>query len=223
MERHIVKIREIENVTHDVLKIVTEKPRNYSFTPGQATDIIINKKDLIDKKNPYTFTSLPKDDFLEFTIKIYPSRDGLTNDLQELKVDDELILHEVFGAIHYKGEGTFIAGGAGVTPFISILRDLESKNEIGGNTLLFGNKTKEDIILEEEFRKLLGDSFVNILSEEKTTGYAKGRITEDFLKENSDGLNKLFYLCGPPPMIEAVEQQLMDLKVDKELIVKEEF
>ena len=150
MERHIVKIREIENTTHDVLKIVTEKPRNYSFTPGQATDIIINKKDLTDKKNPYTFTSLPKDDFLEFTIKIYPSRDGLTNDLQELKVDDELILHEVFGAIHYKGEGTFIAGGAGVTPFISILRDLESKNEIGGNTLLFANKTKEDIILEEE-------------------------------------------------------------------------
>ncbi|MCK7517280.1 MAG: hypothetical protein MZV64_05925 [Ignavibacteriales bacterium] len=48
-----------------------------------------------------------------------------------LKKDNELILHDVFGAINYKGEGVFIAGGAGVTPFISIFRYLQSKNEIG--------------------------------------------------------------------------------------------
>lgn len=42
-----------------------------------------------------------------------------------------LILHEVFGTISYQGEGLFIAGGAGVTPFISLFRSLKSKNEIG--------------------------------------------------------------------------------------------
>ena len=44
--KHIVKIQSIENVTHDVLKIVTEKPEKYNFTSGQATDVSINKKSL---------------------------------------------------------------------------------------------------------------------------------------------------------------------------------
>lgn len=223
MKKHIVKIQEIDKVTHNVLKFVTEKPKNYTFTPGQATEIAIHKKGKEDHKNPYTFTSLPKNDFLEFTIKIYPSHDGLTNELQDLKVNDELILHEVFGAIEYKGEGTFIAGGAGVTPFISIFRDLKAKNEIGNNTLLFANKTKDDIILKAEFEKVLGSNFKNILSDEKTEEYANGYITKEFIKENSGTMDNLFYLCGPPKMMEAVEKQLTELNVNQKLIIKEAF
>ena len=100
------------------------------------------------EKRPFTFTCLPDDDYLEFTIKTYPSHKGVTNELLQLKQNDELILHDVFGAIAYKGEGVFIAGGAGVTPFISIFRFLRSKNEVGGNKLIFANKAKADIILE---------------------------------------------------------------------------
>jgi ferredoxin-NADP reductase len=223
MQQHIVKIQSIDKVTHDVLKIVTEKPANYAFNPGQATDISINKNGWKDKKNPYTFCCLPEDNYLEFTIKTYPSHNSISNELLHLKINDELILHDVFGAISYKGEGVFIAGGAGVTPFISILRSLASKKEIGNNKLLFANKKKEDIILEEEFKKLLGDNFINILSDEKLPGYANGHITKEFIQANCDGLNKLFYLCGPPPMMEAIEKQLEDLGVDKKLIIKEAF
>jgi ferredoxin-NADP reductase len=223
MQQHIVKIQSIDKVTHDVLKIVTEKPANYTFNPGQATDISINKTGWKDKKNPYTFCCLPEDNYLEFTIKTYPSHNSISNELLNLKINDELILHDVFGAISYKGEGVFIAGGAGVTPFISILRSLASKKEIGNNKLLFANKKKEDIILEEEFKKLLGDNFINILSDEKVPGYANGQITKEFIQANCDGLNKLFYLCGPPPMMEAIEKQLADLGVDKKLIIKEAF
>jgi ferredoxin-NADP reductase len=223
MEQHIVKIQSIDKLTHDVLKIVTEKPENYAFNPGQATDISINKNGWKDKKNPYTFSCLPEDNHLEFTIKTYPSNNGITNELLHLKINDELILHDVFGAISYKGEGVFIAGGAGVTPFIAILRHLGSKKEIGNNKLLFANKKKEDIILEDEFKKLLGNNFINILSDEKVPGYANGRITKDFIQANCGGLNKLFYLCGPPSMMEAIEKQLVDLHVDKKSIVKEGF
>ena len=223
MQQHIVKIQSIDKVTHDVLKIVTEKPENYAFKPGQATDISINKNGWKDKKNPYTFCCLPEDNYLEFTIKTYPSHNGMTNELLHLKINDELILHDVFGAISYKGEGVFIAGGAGVTPFVSILRSLDSKKEIGNNKLLFANKKKEDIILEEEFKKLLGNNFINILSDEKVPGYANGQITKEFIQANCGGLNKLFYLCGPPPMMEAIEKQLADLDVDKKLIIKEAF
>lgn len=223
MAQHIVKIQSVEKITPDVLKIVTEKPKKYVFTPGQATDISINKEGWIDTKNPFTFTSLPQDNYLEFTIKTYPSHKSVTNELLHLKINDTLILHEVFGAISYKGEGIFIAGGAGVTPFISIFRDLQAKNEIGNNELIFANKTKNDIILKAEFAALLGANFINILSDEKVAGYANGRITKDFIQENSGRTNKLFYICGPPPMMDAIEKQLADLNVAKKSIIKEAF
>lgn len=219
--QHLVKIRSIGKATHDVLLVVTEKPSQFTFTPGQATEISINKDGWKEGTRPFTFTCLPSDDYLEFTIKTYPERKGVTNELLTLTKGDELVLHDVFGAISYKGEGTFIAGGAGVTPFIAIFRDLAAKGEIGENKLLYANKTKADIILESEFTRLLGKNFVNILSDEKTEGYAHGMITEDFTRTHSGGVNKLFYLCGPPPMIESIEKQLLHLEVDKKNIIKE--
>ncbi len=222
-KQHIVKIKSIKHITHDVLQIVTEKPKDFNFIPGQATEVAINKNGWKNEKRPFTFTCLPDNDYLEFTIKTYPLHKSVTNELLQLKKNDELILHDVFGAISYNGEGIFIAGGAGVTPFISIFRYLQSKNEIGNNKLIFANKTKADIILEHEFKKLLGNNFINILSEKKEAGYAYGQITLDFLKANSGGINQYFYVCGPPPMIEAIEKQLVQLKVDGKHIVKEEF
>lgn len=223
MEKYIVKIKSKVNITHDVLQIVTTKPDNYDFTPGQATEISINKTGWESKKNPFTFTSLPENDYLEFTIKTYPAHKGVTNELLKLKKDDELILHEVFGYITYKGEGIFIAGGAGVTPFISIFRHLKTENKIGRNKLIFANKTKKDIILEDEFKQLLGNNFINILSEEKLDGYANGQITADFIKNAKEGNKEIFYLCGPPPMMEAIEKQLITLNVKKDNIIKEKM
>ena len=221
MKQHIVKIKSIKHITHDVLQIVTEKPDKYSFTPGQATEVAINKKGWKDEKAPFTFTSLPDNVDLEFTIKTYPSHKDITNELLQLKKDDELILHDVFGAIAYKGEGVFIAGGAGVTPFICIFRYLQSRNAIGGNKLIFANKTKDDIILASEFEKLLGKNFINILSDEKTDEYAHGHITEDFLKANVARFDQQFYVCGPPPMVDAIKKQLETLGVDKSAITVE--
>ncbi|MCU0473556.1 MAG: hypothetical protein MUC93_09360 [Bacteroidales bacterium] len=120
MKNITIKIISIGHITHDVLQIFTEKPQELSFTPGQATEISINKEGWQNEKRPFTFTSLPNDDYLQFTIKTYPAHKGVTNELLQLKKNDELILHDVFGAIAYKNEGVFIAGGAGVTPFISI-------------------------------------------------------------------------------------------------------
>lgn len=223
MGNHKVKIESINDVTPDVLKIVTNKPVGFDFEPGRATEVAINKDGWLSEKRPFTMTNLPENEQLEFIIKTYPKKEGVTNELLELKKDDELVLHDVFGAITYKGEGVFIAGGAGITPFISILRDLKAKNEIGNNKLLFANKTKADIILKKEFEVLLGDSFINILSDEKSDDYAFGRITEKFLVENIKKFNQQFYICGPPPMIFEIEKMLLNLGVDKKLITKEVF
>lgn len=135
----------------------------------------------------------------------------------------ELIVGDIFGDISYKGDGVFIAGGAGVTPFIAILNYLKKQGKIGDNKLLFANKTKADIILEDKFNALLGDNFVNILSDEKLEGYEHGYITADFIKKNSNSHLEHYYLCGPDPMMEAVEKQLVSLGIQKDFIVKEAF
>lgn len=220
---HIVKIKSIQHITHDALQIVTEKPAGYTFNPGQATDITINKEGWQDKKNSFTFTCLPTDDHLEFTIKTYPSHQGVTNELLQLTVGNELIIHDVFGDIAYKGEGIFIAGGAGVTPFIAIFRYLAAQNNVGNNKLLFANKTKADIIHEEEFKKLVGKNFINILSDEILPGYEHGYITADLLQDHISANDKYFYLCGPPAMMTAVEKHLAVLHIDEKAIVKEGF
>lgn len=101
-EKYIVKIIAIDKVTHDSLKIVTKKPKQYVFTLGQATEIFINKKDWENKKRFFTFTCLPEDDYLEFTIKTYPDHKGVTNELLRTVKNDELIfLHVTCDATYY--------------------------------------------------------------------------------------------------------------------------
>lgn len=223
MEKHFVQIKSIKKITHDVVSIKTDKPRNYVFVPGQATEISLNKDGWQDEKRPFTFTSLPCDDHLEFTIKTYPSHNGVTHQLLYTKVNEELILHEVFGTIEYKGEGVFIAGGAGVTPFISIFKQLQKVHQINNNKLIFANKTKDDIILNDYFRELLGNNFINILSEEEIENYYNGRITKEFLAEHIGNINQKFYVCGPEPIMDAVEEQFMSLHINPASIVKEQF
>jgi ferredoxin-NADP reductase len=223
MEEYIVKIRRIDQITHDVKRFQLDKPAGYSFIPGQATEVSINTPDLRNEKRPFTFTSLNSSGYLEFTIKIYSDHNGITNELGKLKSGSELIIRDVWGDIAYKGEGVFIAGGAGITPFISVFRDLQDKNKISGNILIFANKTKDDIILEEELKSLLGNSFINILSAERAEGYKNGFITKEFLKSNIPLGTKNYYLCGPPAMMESVLKQLYGLGVSEGSVTMEKM
>lgn len=218
---HIVKIKTVENVTHDVKRFQCEKPEDYSFIPGQATEVSINKKGWEEERRPFTFTSLNESPVLEFTIKMYSDHPGVTNELNTLKPGDELIVRDVWGAIEYKGPGYFIAGGAGITPFIAILRQLKKENKLDGNKLFFSNKTEKDIILKEELSSMLNDNAIYIITDESSKAYHEGYINEQFLKENVDDFNKHFYLCGPPKMIEALENILVKLGASPEAVVFE--
>ena len=189
--------------------------------PGQATELSINKPNWQDARRPFTFTCLPSDEFLEFTIKTYPAKKGVTNELLSLVPGDELILHDVWGAIHYKGPGLFIAGGAGVTPFIAIMRWLASENKVAGNRLLFANKSRKDIILEEELSKILGKELVNVLSEEEIPGFEHGFLTEAILSKYLEGYNNNVYVCGPPPMMDLVQGVLAKLGVSENAVTVE--
>ena len=206
-----VKIKSIGQVTHDVKQFVTEKPSGYSYTPGHATEVSINKDGWKDEKRPFTFTSLNDADDLEFTIKIYPDHDGVTEQLDKLKPGDELIIRDTWGAIEYKGPGYIIAGGAGITPYIAILRELNKKGELDGNKLIFSNKTDKDIILKGELDQMLGDKTTYVITDQEDTKYTKGYLDKNFLKEQIKDFDKRFYVCGPPEMTEAINDILQDL------------
>lgn len=220
MEKHIVKVLQTNFVTHNVKHFVVQKPAGYTFVSGQATDVAINKPDLENELRPFTFTSLNNWENLEFTIKIYTDHDGVTNKLLNVNAGDELIIHEVFGAIAFKGPGLFIAGGAGVTPFISILRLLYAQNKLAGCTLLFANHTRADIILHDELNKMLGDNLVNVISH-PDIGSKGETINKDMLSGYVNAATVNYYVCGPDQFTEQMINDLKELGVTEEQIVYE--
>jgi ferredoxin-NADP reductase len=221
MEQHVVKIVAIHDVTHDVRAYRLEKPSGYRFVPGQATDVTINKDGWKEEKRPFTFTGLNEYPYLEFTIKSYHDHSGVTNELYQLKVGDELIIHDVWGAIAYNGPGYFLAGGAGITPFIAILRQQFKAGAIKGNVLFFSNKTEKDIIHHQELKKMLGDDARFILTQETNPAYQKGPIDKAFLQKEIKDFSRPFYICGPDKMVTDLNKTLTDLGAKPDLVVFE--
>ena len=198
-----------------------EKPHGYEFLPGHATDLSINKPGIEEETRPFTFTALTREPYLEFTIKRYADRHGITDKLHQLVPGDEVIIRDSWGAIDYKGPGHFIAGGAGITPFIAILRSLYAENKIAGNKLFFSNKTAADIIYKDELLKILGKDVVFILTREKDAGHEYGRIDEAFIKTHIKDFKKKFYVCGPDPMVFELVETLQKTGAAMEALVFE--
>ena len=146
MGNYIVKVIESHFINYDVKKFIVEKPEGFEFIPGQGVNVSINDPEWKNELRPFTFTNQKDSKNLEFIIKIYTDNKGVTNRLAAVNVGDELILHNVFGAIHYEKPGVFIAAGTGITPFLAIFRDLYKLNKLRGNRLIFVNKTSLDVI-----------------------------------------------------------------------------
>ena len=189
--------------------------------PARLSTFLSTKQAGKARKNPFTFTSLTTDPNLQFTIKIYPdSEEGVTRHLSELTVGDVLIISDAWGAIEYKGPGYFIAGGAGITPFIAIFRDLYKKDKLDGNVLFFSNNTTEDIIIADELKIMLGDKAIFTTTKEKGEGEHR-KINEAFLKDEVDDFKKHFYVCGPDAMVKEISETLEKLGAKMQSVVFE--
>lgn len=218
---YIVTVKEIIPRTQNVKTFRVTKPNGFSFVPGQATDLSLNKEGWKEDKHPFTFTCLPGDDYLEFTIKLYDNPKGLTNHLKSIQVGDEFEISDAWGAIEYMGEGVFIAGGAGVTPFISIFRSLHQQHKTGNNMLIFSNKTEADIILKDEFDKMLGKNFINVITRQPGTSYYNKHIDKTYLKNTITDFNQKFYVCGPDEFTKNILDALQELGANAEALVFE--
>ena len=213
MKKYVVKILEIISLNDSIRILRIEKPENYTFIPGQAVGISIKKKYLIQTERAFTFTGLPEWNYLEFIIKTNNIGTGLAAELNSLKPGDELIILDKINSINYRGPGTFIAGGMGITPFISIFRYLKSKNRLKGNCLIFSTKNINDLILYDELYRILGNNFKAILTDEKNCDYSYGRLDEPFLKEQIKRRNRYFYVCGSKNFVGNINSMLINLGI----------
>lgn len=209
-------------VTHDTRRFITTRPDGFTFEPGQGVEVSILREDWEEEGRPFTPTSLVDEPVLEFTIKEYPQREAVTRELHRLDTGATLSMSEAFGTITYQGPGTFLAAGAGVTPFLAILRNLADADELGECDLHFSNKTPADVICEQELRYLLGDRCYLICTRESREGYEQGRIDRDYLEERVYEENRRFYVCGTPEFVEDVHTALLDLGADPDQVILEE-
>ncbi len=221
---YTLTLQKIEPVTHDTNHLVFNRPKGFAFEPGQATDLALNKTGWTDEKRPFTFVNLPDSDTLEFVIKSYPDHDGVTEQIAQLEPGDEVLIEDPWGAINDEGKGTFIAGGAGITPFIAILRNrLEEKGTLEGCKLIFSNETEKDIILREEFEAMKGLETIFTVTDQSDADVKTQKIDRAFLAEHINPAEGVYYICGPEPMIDDVAGILSDLGVDDDRIVTEDL
>jgi cytochrome-b5 reductase len=208
-------------VTHDVKRFIFTRPEGLEFEPGQGVELAIDRPDWREERRPFTPTSLRDDRVLEFTIKAYPAHHGVTEALHALEPGARLLMSDPFGTIRYKGPGVFIAGGAGITPFIAILRQLARNQDLDGQSLLFSNKTPADVIVEKELRHMLRERCILTCTDEQAPGYANGLIDQDFLSEHVSDFSQHFYVCGPPEFNESLNDALKGLGAAPDLLVFE--
>lgn len=218
---HTVDLLMSQFVTHDVKHFIVSKPPGFSVAPGQGVELAIDRPGLSGEGRPFTPTGLAADRVLEFTIKGYADHAGVTQALHHLEPGAKLLMSEPFGTISYQGPGVFIAGGAGITPFLAILRELARKNELDRQTLVFSNKSPRDVICETELRYLLGDRCILTCTGAEVVGYEHRRVDRAFLAEKIEDFDQRFYVCGPPPFMDAVNAALTDLGARAESLVFE--
>ena len=204
------------------------------FKPGQFffVSIIIDGK---EETKHFSFSNSPTEtDYIEFTKRL--TRSEFSNGLNKLKPGDWAKIKAPYGNFIFNEEYkkiAFLSGGIGITPIRSISKYIVDKGLSNDMALLYGNSTERDIIFKQDFDLMveLKNNFkiVHTLTSEdidKDSWIGKrGYIDADMIREEIPDYNeRVFYICGPPAMVDALSNLLKDdLKIDNSKIVIENF
>lgn len=221
MSINTVSIKEANFVNGNVKRFMLEKPKGYQFVPGQAAEFALNEEGWNNQFRPFTFTSLNSWEHLEILVKIYPERNGVTAQLARTNAGATLLMKEPFGAIEYKGPGVFIAGGSGITPFLSIFRELKKQGRIANNKLIYSNYTSRDVINGAELHDLLKENYINHYTKEGVIGFREKRLNKDLLIDYIKDFSQRFYVCGSQSFVHDITNMLMELGASADSLVIE--
>ncbi|KAH7079603.1 hypothetical protein FB567DRAFT_595595 [Paraphoma chrysanthemicola] len=222
-----LKVSKIEQLSPNVYRYVFALPRPQDVV-GLPIGQHVSIKATVDGKivqRSYTPTSNNLDrGVLELVIKVYPDGQLTGKYFANLKVGDEVQLRGPKGAMRYQPGHCkkigMIAGGTGVTPMYQLIRAIcEDERDTTEVSLIFANRTEEDILLREDletFARRYPKNFklwFMLDNAPKDWAYGKGFVTADVMKEKlpSPGPDTKFMLCGPPGMVNAAKKALVSL------------
>jgi len=239
-EKNIWKVVRVVAENHDVNSLYLEgADEKFSRRrAGQFASIRVPGPEGWSEPHPFTISAAPEDSLLRMTIK---KEGAFTSAIPDLKPGTPVKVMGPLGvfckAVDSQPEIVMIAGGVGITPFLSVLRHFRNSKADNKVLLFWSNKTLSDVFCQDELRGMTRDialTVVHCLSREDDVQgyfdagtprehYEKGRLSAEILKRYGVRRDAAFYLCGPPPMMEATLKELATLGVDPAAVEEERF
>lgn len=225
------EVSDIIQRTRDVKSFRLKTKEDVYFKPGQFffVTIKINSK---EKTKHFSFSNSPTEKgYIEFTKRITNSE--YSQALNKLNIGDWAKLRMPLGSFTFEGEYpriAFISGGIGITPIRSICKFVADRKLPTDIILLYGNRTKDDILFRDDFAAMqqLNKNMRVIYTLDDPPEEWEGRtghINDEMIKaESKDFEKRIFYICGPPQMVEGLVNILKNkLKVEEAKIKIENF
>lgn len=227
-----------EEIAEGTMAFQFRKPDGFEFSPGQAIDLVLPGKATgandQNVRHAFSIVSAPFEDQIVVATRM---RDSVyKRALKSLAVGSPVMIDGPFGSLGLHNDrtraGVFIAGGIGITPFVSMLRQANHEQSPHRLILLYSSRRPEDAAflvdlqqLEEQndhFRLVATMTDMHLSS--RTWPNQTGMITADLVASVVGDLPKpIFYVVGPPGMVEAMRQTLHQGGIDNDDIRSEEF
>ncbi len=219
-------VKEVKWETYNVFTLKLEPNKKLIFKPGQFCFLRLNKNKLY-ARHPFTISSSSSEDTLDFTMKI---TGRFTKTASQLREGEEVIVDGPFGIFSFQDDKPkiFLAGGVGITPFMSMIRSQLRIDDKQNVLLLYCIKTKRDIIFKNELDKIEEKWFkkIYIFSQDDSCyemcerGYINKEIIGKYVRDID---NSFFCICGPEPMKALCKKELKALGARSKNIVSESF
>ena len=198
----------VEALTHDIRRLELEvaEPADFSFLPGQYVDVWVPES---DARRSFSMANLPGDGRIELIVKRYPG--GRFSSLLDgaIAVGDELRFTGPYGAFHLRESERpvlMVAGGSGMAPILSLLRALADAGTDRPVRFFYGARSEQDLFYVDLVQELGGRlpdfEFVPVIGfvhEPACACIAEGELSDPEI-----------YMCGPPPMIDAMIELATD-------------
>jgi benzoate/toluate 1,2-dioxygenase reductase component len=185
-----------------------------AFLPGQYVNIAVPGT---DQTRSYSFSSAPDEEHLSFLVKITPG--GVMSEYltERAKVGDELSFTGPHGSFFLRETDRpvlLLAGGTGLAPILSILRKMRACGSKRPAHLIYGVTTDDDLVETDAVNELAADienlTWDYCVADPDSAAPNKGYVTKLIRDEHLHGGDVAVYLCGPPPMVEAVRKHFAD-------------
>jgi ferredoxin-NADP reductase len=221
-KRPVLKLREIRDIAPGIKEFIFEPLRKFKFKPGQYLEITLPMQQTDQRGNRRTFTiaSSPTEQDVRLDVKFYDRSSVFKSQLKNLKPGAQLGVTQVAGDFtlprDQRKKVAFIAGGIGVTPYLSILKYLDDAGKRRDIALLYSAADADQFVHKD----LLNRSGRHGVRPE----YIVGQLDADTVKQRiPDYKDRIFYVSGPVSMVNAVKKMLQKIGVKRHHIKSDYF